>query len=227
MPNRARGKTVAEALHSEPPLELVALAEAWLPDASRIILDAIWNGYDRLAGDAKVQRALGEATDDLERGITQLLELAIREGLGGDEPFDVQHEVPEGESRKNPPARPRAYDIAFIHFGNVRIIWPLETKVMPPDRPLKEYVNTLNERYLTCEYAPFVSEAAMAGYVLGGTADHAFTEVAGALGITLGPTPGLTSRPHRVSVHERKVPEGKPYPISFRFHHLMMEFART
>src|SRR6185437_8212522 len=116
---------------------------------------AVWKGYDRLVHDPAKLKAVQDATDDLERGITQLLELEIHEVLSGEEPFDVQHGVPEGESRQPPPARPPEYDIAFIMNGNIRIMWPIEAKIMPPDRPLSGYINTVNDRYLTCEYAPF------------------------------------------------------------------------
>lgn len=225
MAKRARGRTVNEAYHQEPPEELVALAEAWLPDASRIIINAVWAGYDRLAADPRLISALREATEDLERGVTQRLELAIRESLTGDEPFDVQHEVPEGESRQPPPARPPAYDIAFIHFGNVRVMWPLEAKVMPPDRPLREYVDAVNDRYLTCQYAPFCGEGAMVGLALKATADELFTSIEDALGTPLLPVTLPTPRSHRTSRHRRTVPAGKPYPGTFILHHMLMGFA--
>lgn len=227
MGKRLRGTTVAEVLYPSPPEELVALAEAWLPDASQIILDAIWAGYDRLVANDGIGHALSLATDDLERGITQLLELAIRAGLNGDEPFDIQHGVPEGESRKPPPARPPEYDIAFIHFGNVRLIWPLEAKVMTPDRPLRQYTDAVTDRYLTCEYAPFCGEGGMVGYALSNCVDQLFRDLAEALGIEFEIPERWHLRHHRTSMHVRAVPAGKPYPASFRLHHLMMEFGSS
>lgn len=218
---------MAESLYPDPPEELVALAEAWAPDATDVILEAVWSGFDRLAGNADVRRALVLATDDLERGVTQLLELAIREGLSGDEPFDVQHGVPEGESRKPPPARPPEYDIAFIHFGNVRVMWPLEAKVMPPDRPLREYTDAVNDRFLTCEYAPFCGAGGMVGYVLRNSAQKLFGDIQSSLGEKLETPLRWGTRQHRTSAHRRSVPTEKPYPVLFKLHHLMMEFTVT
>jgi hypothetical protein len=224
VPRRPRGRTVNEAYHQQPPEELVALAEAWLPDASRIIVDAIWSGYVKLTQDARLVSSVQMATDDLERGITQRLEIAIRDGLTGDEPFDVQHGVPEGESRRPAPARPPEYDIAFIHFGNWRVMWPLEAKVMPPDRPLSEYVAAVNERYLTCQYAPFCGEGGMVGYALKDAADELFTSIEEALGTALATANPATARSHRMSRHIRDVPIGKPYPRNFLLHHMIMQF---
>jgi hypothetical protein len=222
LPSRTRGKTVPESLYPQPPEELVRLADLWTADASDLILRAIWSGYERLRNDHRLLHALNDATDDLERGITQLLELAIREELTGLEPFDVQHGVPEGESRKDPPARPREYDIAFIHYGNIRIMWPLEAKVMPPERKLTEYTDTLAERYLTCEYAPFVASGCMAGYVLSGDAAQLFADIADVLGVPLLSLPKSSWKNHRISDHVRQVPAGRQYPARFRCHHLMM-----
>jgi hypothetical protein len=221
-----RGKTVLEALNPETLEQLVQFAEGWCEDASNVILDSIWTGYDRMVGDSKLVAKLHDATDDLERGITSLLELAIHESLSGDEPFDVQHGVPEGESRKPPPARPREYDIAFVMNGNGRIMWPLEAKVMPPDRPLKEYVDTVEHRYLTCEYAPFVNAGAMGGYVLRAEGGDTLAAIEASLKCSFHVPPRWASRHHRISEHTRDVPPGKPYPKTFHCHHLMMVFAK-
>lgn len=222
-PSKARGKTVAEALYPQAPEELVRLAKVWCAGSSALILESIWRGYDALRGDAAVTSYLANATDDMERGLTRFLEPRIRAQLTGFEPFYVQHGVPEDESRK-PRGRPREYDIAFIFRDNPRVMWSVEAKLLPTSTVPPDYVRTLNERYLACEYAPFVAESAMAAYLLSGTANLALASLATALGTKLVRPKRWANRSHRVSAHRRTVPPGKCYPVRFRCHHLLMPF---
>ncbi|MHC5833845.1 MAG: hypothetical protein ACYT04_000000102060, partial [Nostoc sp.] len=85
-----------------------------------------------------------------------------------DEPFDVQHEVYEFESRQSAKAQPPQYDIAFILRANDTIIWPLEAKVLISDGAVAEYIKEINGNFLTCRYAPFSSEGGMLGYLFFG-----------------------------------------------------------
>ncbi len=217
-----RGKTVLEAMYPAAPEELVALAEAWVNDASTVIMNAIWGGFDALAANPAFRTALADATDDLERGITRLLYLGIDDLLSGDEPFRAIHGNQEDESRKAAPARPREYDIGFAMRSNPRVVWPLEAKVLGTPMALADYVRTVRERFLTCDYAPFVSEGAMAGYLLSGTQLEAFGAIAKALKAQLMADPRWPNRDHRVSRHRRTVPKATPYPRVFRCHHLML-----
>ena len=225
MPKARRGKTVLEALYPSVPEELVDTAKAWVADCSEIMLGAIWAAYDALVLNPRVRIALAEATDDIERGLTRLLYFELDDLLTGNEPFRLLPEAPEDETRKRPPARPRAYDIAFAMRVNPRIMWSIEAKILPTPRTIAEYLKTLKERFLTGDYAPFVSEGVMAGYLIEGTAVEAFEGISEQLDTPLGPLEKWKARQHRVSIHKRTVPEGRPYSKRFSCHHLMLEFS--
>ncbi|TFH51772.1 MAG: hypothetical protein E4G89_01940 [Methanothrix sp.] len=60
--------------------------------------------------------------------------------MDGAEPFFVQHNSYEHESRKAPPAQAPEYDIAFVLYQNERIKWPLEAKVLRTQQGISEYV---------------------------------------------------------------------------------------
>lgn len=219
-----RGKSILESLHPTAPDELVLMAKTWVADGSDVMLDSIWRAYDLMVANPKLKLALADTTDDIERGLTRLLYFALDDLLTGDEPFRLLHEAPEDESRKRPPARPRAYDIAFAMRVNPRIMWPLEAKVLPTAATLADYIQTLNQRFLSGDYAPFVSEGAMVGYLFSGSADDVFTSISKMLHVRLAKPSRWKTRSHRFSAHTRRVPRGKPYPVRFRCHHLMMAF---
>jgi hypothetical protein len=219
----SRGKTVLEALYPAPPGELVAIAKQWSDAATNQILDLVWSAHDRLVSRHEVQAAIAEATEDLERGITRLLCFAIDDELSGNEPFRLIHGSPEDESRKRPPARPREYDIAFVMRGNERIAWPLEGKVLETPGSVADYVKTIRERFLTAEYAPFVTVGAMVGYLRSGEPEAAFVAIGEELQVRMAAIRRLKTRPHRLSSHQRQVEKGKRYPKQFRCHHLVMD----
>lgn len=223
MHKRSRGKTVLEAIYPAAPEELVAIAKEWSSAATSQILDLVWSAHDRLMSDPKTRAALAEATEDLERGISRLLCFAIDDELSGNEPFRLIHGSTEDESRKAPPARPREYDIAFVMRGNERIAWPLEAKILKTPTALADYVRTIRQRFLTAEYAPFVTEGAMVGYLRSGENVAAFTAIGAQLQVRLRVMPRLNSRSHRFSAHLRTVAKGKAYPKRFRCHHLIMD----
>jgi hypothetical protein len=218
-----RGKTVAEALFPAATDQLVRLARKWCADSTDLILEAVWGGYDLLCNNPETIHRLSKSTDDLERGITRQLEPRIRERLSGYEPFFVQHGVPEDESRK-PWGRPREYDIAFVFRDNPRIMWSVEAKLLKKAHVPPDYVQTVQDRYLTCEYAPFIGEGGMAGYLLEGTPEQIFSALGPLLKTRLVRPKRPAGRPHRYSAHVRSVPAGKSYPRRFRCHHMIMPF---
>lgn len=224
-----RGPTVAEIRYPHAPKEMVATAKRWSKDASGIMLDAVWRGFDKLKGDSALTAAMVGAEEDVERGITEFLALAIEDVLTREEPFRLLHGAFEQESRKDAPAQPPAYDIAFVYRENIRIRWPIEAKVIPSGRRAPtNYVATATGRLLTGTYAPFTPAGAMVGYVLTadvGASDRCFASIAEMLGCTMRRPNAWRNRRHRMSSHKRNVPKGKYYPVKFLIHHLMMEFA--
>ncbi len=173
------------------PADFVALAGRWYPHLSDKLLTFVWHGYDLLVKELPA----GIDERDLERSISQSLELRVRRVMSGDEPFEIQHGPYERETMQPPPAQPPQYDLAFIFRGDERIMWPLETKVLETDRSVGDYVNDLRNEFLTCRYSPFSSEAAMLGYLLSGTAGNAFGNLEAKIPCTLVGHPSFPSRP--------------------------------
>lgn len=183
----------------------------------------MWKGYDIFYREVLSYLDCSKDDEDLERDITQLFELQIRQAMTGYEPFDVQHGSYERETRKKSPAQPPEYDIAFIWRNNPRIMWPLEAKILRTDSTLAEYVNEVKSNFLTCRYAPFSTEAGMIGYLLSGRPQKVFDKIARGLKCKLYDHPEFKEQNHKVSKHQRKVPAKKSYPRSFSCHHIILK----
>ena len=205
--------------HSVPP-EFVSLAGRWCANQSALLLTFVWRGYDLLLAELPA----GVNPKDLERSINQSLELRIRRVMTGDEPFDIQHGPYERETMKARPAQPPQYDLAFVYLAAEQIMWPLEAKALETDGAVGEYVNDVNNEFLACRYAPFSSEGAMLAYLLSGTPENVFGNLAAKIPCNLATHLRFADRPHRVSEHHRQIEPGKPYPREFLCHHLVLEF---
>jgi hypothetical protein len=197
----------------------VVLAHQWMHDPALQLLSFVWIAYDDMT---KNPPHVDER--DLERSITQLLEPRISAAMTGDEPYYIQHGSFERETMAAPPAQPPAYDLAFVLRADERIMWPLEAKVLETPATLAEYEREIREQYLTCRYAPFSAAGAMLGYLLTGNAYDTLARIASKLQLVLAEVAEFSARPHRISEHQRTVPTGKPYPINFKCHHLVLEF---
>lgn len=202
------------------PIDFVTLANRWYPDFSDRLLTFVWEGYDLLIDDFPA----GIDEKDLERSITQSLELRIRRVMSGDEPFEIQHGPYERETMLLPPAQPPQYDLAFILREDERLMWPLEAKVLRTDKAVGKYVKDLKNEFLTCRYSPFSSQSAMLAYLLRGKPDEVFHSLETKVPCALDAHPNFPDRPCRMSDHLRSVPTGKPYPAAFRCHHLVLVF---
>ncbi|MDD5724433.1 MAG: hypothetical protein PHY29_11965 [Syntrophales bacterium] len=216
-----RRLTIGEARWPETP-EFLTVAKCWNRNASTIMLEFVWKGYELLCTEVLSEVDVNLADEQLERNITLYLVPRIRRHMSGYEPFDVEHEVDEFETRVSPSAQPPRYDIAFILRNNQRIMWPLEAKVLRTDGAVGPYVGEVTENFLTCRYAPFSSEGAMLGYLLAGQSVNVFRNIEEKVPCSLENHPGFTSHNHKKSNHNRKVPAGKQYPNNFRCHHLIM-----
>lgn len=202
------------------PPNFVALAKRWYPDLSTNLLTFVWQGYDLLTAELPA----GIDKRDLERSISQSLELRIRRVMSGDEPFDIQHGPYERETMCQPPAQPPQYDLAFVLREDERLMWPLEAKVLETDSSVAGYVNDLRNEFLTCRYSPFSSEAAMLAYLLRGRPERFFENIAAKVPCIMLANPSFPARPCKMSDHIRSLPTGKRYPVAFRCHHLVLLF---
>lgn len=187
-----------------------------------LLAEAIWAGYDAMRTEILEEIPTLIRGDEGERSITQLLAPRISRALSGFEPFYCQPGVKEMETRKAAPAQAPEYDIAFVLWANERICWPLEAKLLPTDQTVAPYIQDINNEFLTCRYAPFSSGGAMVGYLMTGSAERFFDNVARQLQVDLTAYEPNRGRPHRTSFHTRKVPPGKEYPPDFTCHHILM-----
>lgn len=216
-----RRRTIGEERWLDTP-DFVSIAAVWRKEASTLLLGFIWQAYDLLREEVLSYLDFTKTEDELERSITQYLERMIRRVMTGDEPFDVQHGPYEFETRKEPPAQSPQYDIAFVLHENMRVMWPLEAKVLKTDGTVADYVDDIQNQFLFCRYAPFSSEGGMLGYLLSGEPAKVFDNIEAKLPCVLHPHPEFLDRDHKISEHNRMVEEGKFYPQEFRCHHLIL-----
>jgi hypothetical protein len=207
------------------PHDFTLIAREWCRDQSAMLLGFVWNAYDQMLDDKPPLDG-----GDLERSITERLFHRIDRTMSRFEPFYLLHEPKERESRKSNRGQPPEYDLAFVLRMDETVMWPLEAKVLETPANISDYVNALLEKFLKCKYAPFCSEGAILGYLLSGSPADAFSAIASEVPCVLSNHPSFTSRPHKLSRHNRSVPTGKSYPVTFHCHHLILEFrglART
>ena len=202
--------------------------EHWSLKRANQFFALVWKGID-LLNQGLMQIDFNGEEEQIERDITQLLEPRIKKIMSGDEPFYVQHESPEMETRHSPSAKPPSYDIAFVIFENERLKFPIEAKVLKTDGNISKYIKDVKEAFCTCYYAPFSYEGGMIGYLLSGNSQKAFQNIGKSLDTILQPHPIFKDRPHKFSEHTRKIPKGKEkfYPVKFRCHHLIFEINNT
>ena len=204
------------------------MAMAWQHGVETTVLGLVWLGYDLLKDEVLSQVDPGRLESVLETDVTQHLVLLIQRYMQEYcpfHPFSLLQEFYEFEGREKPPARAKQNDFAFIAFGNTRLAWPFEAKILKTDAALAEYVNEIRSNFVTCRYAPFGSQAGMVGYLLSGSPQRVLAGIAARLECVLTPHPGFPRRDHATSDHDRVVPEGRPYPARIHLHHLILPLA--
>lgn len=225
-PALARRATIAELRWPQTP-EFLDVAVSIDAGSLSLMLEALWQGYDRLASEVLAHISFEEPGDEAERTITSLLHQRVQESLSGEAPFLCRHAQRENESRLAAPAQAPEYDIAFVLRDNERIAWPVEAKVLKTDRTISAYVAEVRDQFLTCRYAPFSRSGAMVGYLFAGDPIIFLQNVAAALDVEMKLYEPASDRPHRYTNHEREVPAGRPYPTSFECHHLVMQMKAS
>lgn len=195
-------------------------AEEWAKTSAFQILDWTWRAFDALQANVLSGADLTKPLEQLERDLAQLhfgeiLSLWARE-TGGECAYSPRHEHPEFETRSPAPAKPPAYDIAFVVNLNSRIAWPIEAKVLKTPGTLSDYLGD-TAKFENGIAAPLVGEGAQIAYLLTGTADEFFANLATRLSSPLEPVPNFSTRAHRVSSHARnRIPD-------LQLHHMAMK----
>lgn len=217
-------KTFSQVVYPDASLPHISDINHWSRKQSRQFMELMWKGIDLFVEDFP-NADFKEVDEQIERDLTQFIERRV---MTGDEPFYVQYEAHEMESRASARAMPPQYDIAFVLRENERLMFPFEAKVLKTDEQLTEYVDEIKNNFLSCRYAPFSYEGAMIGYLISGTALNVFRNLEDPPGMVLKENPDFINRPQRYSDHSRIVPIGKElvYPSEFRCHHLILELSR-
>jgi hypothetical protein len=211
--------------------DFVDLVTNWRSDGITALWGYVWQGWDSYCTNVISKVDLSKADDQLERMITQDLELDIRQVMGGFPPFVIQHERFEEQERSPSPARPKQPDLTFVWFEHThrRIKYALEAKVLQSDSisDVGAYVEEITENFLKFRYAPFSSEGGMLGYLVKGKPIVAFSNIETKVSCSLSDHPDFAERAHKISDHDRTVPTGKKYPVKFRCHHLILQLTKN
>ena len=152
---------------------------------------------------------------DLARHHFREINMFWAQETGGECAFTPHHEYPELETRSPAPAKPPAYDIAFVWNANPRIAWPIEAKVVPTPGTLADYLGDV-KKFTDGIAAPLSGVGAQIAYLLTGTTDDFFNNLSTRLSIPLQTLAEFSSRAHRVSSHTRN---GIP---DLELHHMAM-----
>jgi hypothetical protein len=192
------------------------------------MLSYVWQGYDRLRQGDCFQVTQDDA--HLEDEITAALHARIQDVIHQIDPFSpfkVVHQPHEGERQKNKGRSPQS-DLGFrLVDGNLRSHFSIEAKVLRTDGAVSEYVQEVNDNFLTGRYSTFSTEAAMLGYLLSGTTTRAFAAIAKALHCVLSQCVAIPNREHRCSSHRRNLGSTPRKTAEFLCHHLVMHFGQA
>jgi hypothetical protein len=199
-----------------------AIAQRWCEDQSRLVLELVWRGYDRLLAQDLNAFPFSDTDEDKERSLNLLLSIRITECLSGDEPFCVVHEPPEQTKRKGGRARPPQPDLGFVLNNYPRAVWPLEAKVLSDDQAVGLYVAEIQNNFTKSRYATFSSEGAMLGYLLQGEPERTFAALAISLVQALIPHPNFPDRAQRMTHHQRGQVPHPNSPRDFTCHHIIL-----
>ena len=194
-------------------------AQEWAGEVATQVLEWTWRAFDSLRANVLTRIDLNQPLEQLERDLTshhfreiQQLWKTETEGFSA---FSPHHEWPEMATRSPAPAKPPAYDLAFVWNDNPRVAWPIEAKVVPTTGTLAQYVAD-TAKFTGGIAAPFVSEGAQVAYLLTGETAEFFSNLSAGSSITLEEAAEFSDRPHRISLHARA-----PAP-DLRLHHMAM-----
>jgi hypothetical protein len=193
----------------------------------KVMLGQVWAGFDDFRKEILDKNPPPSRNNvDLERDLTEMLYAHIHRVLPASLPYYLQHEKKEREQfvlARQPPEP----DLSFILHANIRITFPMDAKVLERDTvsDMADYADTVQNRFVTCIYAPFSKEGAMIGFLLAGSVRTVFQSLSAALGCTISRRAFIPSRDHRTSSHDRSAAACN-YK-KFRCHHLMMPMSAS
>ena len=197
------------------------LPVTWASSVTTQVLEWTWRAFDSLRQNHLVRIDLNsQPLEQVERDLVANHYVEIQKVFAaetdGYATFVPVHEWPEMETRTTAPAKPPAYDLAFVSSDNPRWAWPIEAKVVSSTGALAEYLKDVNDKFVAGVAAPLVGEGAMIGYLLVTDTATVFANLEKRLNQTLVIVPEFVGRPHRVSRHTRATAP------DLCLHHLLM-----
>ena len=96
------------------------IARHWCEDQSRLLLELVWRGYDRLLTQDLSVTAFSDTDEAKEESLNFLLCLQINHCMTGDEPCCAIHQPPEQTKRKRGRGRSPQPDIGFTLYDYPR-----------------------------------------------------------------------------------------------------------
>lgn len=194
-------------------------AVEWATGIAVQALDWTWRAYDTLCLSVLVRVDFNQPLDQLERDLTrnhfaEIQDLWARE-TNGESSIEPHSEYPELETRAPAPAKPPAYDIAFVWRANRRIALPIEAKVVKTPAALADYLGD-TDKFASGIAAPMINQGGQIAYLLKGAAPEFFSALNARLSNRLEAVSEFLHRPHQASQHTRT-----NHP-AIRLHHLVM-----
>jgi len=194
-------------------------AQEWANGITSQVLDWTWRAFEVVRagalGSVDLTQPLEQVERDLARHHFREINILWARETGGECAFTPHHEYPELETRAPAPAKPPAYDIAFVWNANPRIAWPIEAKVVPTAGTLADYLGDV-KKFTDGIAAPLSGIGAQIAYLLTGTTDDFFNNLGARLSLPLQRLTEFSTRAHRVTTHTR----GKV--LDLELHHMAM-----
>jgi hypothetical protein len=202
--------------------EFTSTLEELQRDGVRTMLEYLWAGFDAFKDQVIDRNEEPTRRDaDLERDLMDLFVPYVSRLIPARSPYYLHPEKKEHESAL-PGAQPPEPDLSFVFFSNPRVTFPVDAKVVEKDRPsaVTDYVNTVNDRFVACVYAPFSKHGAMLAFFLAGSVKTLLSNIRAGLGCSLSRGSYFRGRYHKTSEHERMAAACNHK--SFTCHHLVM-----
>jgi hypothetical protein len=208
-------------------VEFTARLKVLKDDGVKVMLGYVWAGFDSFRREI-LDNNVPPTRDnpDLERDLTEMLYPHILRALPASLPYYLHPEKKEREQAV-PRGQPPEPDLSFILYSNVRVTFPMDAKVLERDTvaAMADYANTVQDRFVTCVYAPFSKEGAMIAFLLAGSVKTVFQSLSTAMACTISPRGYIPGRDHRTSSHKRAAAKCKYN--EFRCHHLIMAIGSS
>jgi hypothetical protein len=196
-------------------------------DGVKVMLEFVWAGFDGFKAEILDKNPPPTRDNlDLERDLTEMLYPYINLALPASLPYFLQHERKEREQAL-PGRQPPEPDLSFILYANIRVSFPMDAKVLERDTvaAMADYADTVQNRFVSCVYAPFSKEGAVIAFLLTGSVKTVFQSLGTAMGCTISRVAYISNRNHRTSSHDRSVVVCK-YK-KFRCHHLLLPMSAS